>query len=119
VEPPISAARCAPRSVLRTARITCAPARASRRVVPRPTPLVAPVTMIRLPARLPSRLGDHAVVTPARLPITVWPERAPLPPPRSPGIAPTPPTGCRLSPNTAATSATSCNRRWPDLRRVK
>jgi hypothetical protein len=25
--------------------------------------LVAPVTMMRLPVRLPSRLGDHIVVT--------------------------------------------------------
>ncbi len=61
VDPPISAARVAPRSVLRTAMMTRAPALASACAVPSPTPLVAPVTMIRLSLRSPSRLGDHCV----------------------------------------------------------
>ena len=63
VDPPISAARCAPSPVLRTARITCAPARVRICAVPSPTPLVAPVTMMRLPVKLPSRVGDHAALT--------------------------------------------------------
>ena len=63
VEPPISAARCFPSSVLRTAMITCAPAPARIRAVPRPTPLVAPVTMTRLPMKSPSRLGVQGIVT--------------------------------------------------------
>jgi membrane-associated phospholipid phosphatase len=36
---------------------------ASARAVAKPTPLVAPVTMMRLPSRLPSRPADHRVVT--------------------------------------------------------
>jgi hypothetical protein len=33
------------------------------RAVPSPTPLVAPVTMIRLPVKSPSRLGVQGIVT--------------------------------------------------------
>lgn len=63
VDPPIWAARSFPSSVLRTARITSAPALARARAVPSPTPLVAPVTITRLPVRSPSRSGVHGMVT--------------------------------------------------------